>query len=318
MERETARFGGTAEDAEAGRDILVTFVAQIHRGNVNGVRSKIESLGQIERMELARLLQETHQLANMPEGKKLLDLLVGKKVQEGRRAQHKYKYIDAQVGRDVLLKLISQIHRGKVNDARSKIESIGRLERMELARLLQDTFKLTKFLEESKKLLDLLESKNVAAELDFLEEEGFLDSHPHFYELNKDKVSTFKYGRTVLFGMNKAYQVRQTTITHQGKKHILPGDWYITITKKLLIVTCQGWVFPKRLPIIVKPWKITDRDKAISSYGVTTIRFEDCDALKWELGIIPGAGTSAGAILTAYDIAGKESMDFNMEGWVKV
>lgn len=79
MEKETARFGGTAEDAEAGRDILVTFVAQIHRGNVNGVRSKIESLGQIERMALARLLQETHQLANMPEGKKLLDLLVGKK-----------------------------------------------------------------------------------------------------------------------------------------------------------------------------------------------------------------------------------------------
>lgn len=91
-------------------------------------------------------------------------------MQEGRRAQHKYKYIDARVGKDVLLKLISQMHRGKVNDARSKIESIGRLERMELARLLQDIFKSTKYVEEGKKVLDLLESKNVPAELDFLEE----------------------------------------------------------------------------------------------------------------------------------------------------
>jgi len=142
-----------------------------------------------------------------------------------------------------------------------------------------------------------------------------MNDHPHLLRVYRDKIGKFRYLRSILTGRN--FQVDQAFILEKGQRIKMPGDWVITIKKYLVIVTCDGFVFSRRTPIVVKPWKPVGRvDLGLLNLVLgDSIGFEDCDGLEWDLHT-PGENSDDGETrksLTAEDKEGEESLVFYLK-----
>ena len=108
-----------------------------------------------------------------------------------------------------------------------------------------------------------------------------MEGHPHLLKVYKDKIGKLSYGWAIATGGN--FQVDQAFMVVDGDEIEMPGDWVVTIKDKLVIVTCDEFIFSRRTPVIVKPWKkVTESTEEISFLG-NMVLFEDCDGLGWTL-----------------------------------
>ncbi len=136
--------------------------------------------------------------------------------------------------------------------------------------------------------------------------------HPHLLKVYRDKIGKFRYLKAIVTGGN--FQVDQTFMIENREKIELPGDWVVTIKENLVIVTCDGFMFSRRTPVVVKPWKKVG-DTADFSMSGSVVLFEDCDGLCWSI-YAPRENTTdeeTRKSLTAVDQEGEECLIFYLE-----